>query len=432
MLASFLGARRRFAQLRGAALERYQAQRARSIVAHAMRRSAFYRAHFAGHDLRRWQTLPTVDKAAMMAHFDTFNTRGIRLVDAMRIALDAERRRDFAPTIGGLTVGLSSGTSGHRGFFLVSVQEQAMWAGFLLARALPALRWRGWRIALFLRANSNLYETLGNPWIAFRHFDLATPVAQSVAALNAYQPDIVAGPPSMLGLLAGTYRRGELRIRPVRLVSVAEVLETQDEGRLREVFEVPVHQIYQCTEGLLALSCPQGALHVQEDLVALQYEPLAGDRDGRVTPIVTDLWRRVQPIIRYRLNDVLTLAPAPCRCGSAFRVISRIEGRCDDVCDFVARDGGLRPVFPDALRQAVLLSDPHIEDYRIVQDRPGHVRVHVQLASGADYRKISAVLCSAFAEMAARHGVRPPVVQVAPGLPPLEPGTKLRRVQRRG
>ena len=72
--------------------------------------SPFYHDHWQGHDPGDWQRLPTVDKALMMAHFDRFNTRGVLGAEAMAVALEAERSRDFSPTVGGLTVGLSSGT----------------------------------------------------------------------------------------------------------------------------------------------------------------------------------------------------------------------------------------------------------------------------------------------------------------------------------
>ncbi|MCW5849442.1 MAG: adenylate cyclase, partial [Anaerolineae bacterium] len=132
----FLSAKWREATLRDAALARYQDRRARRMAAWAAAHSPFYRAHWAGHDLDDWQTLPTVDKALMMAHFDQFNTRDVRLDDALAVALAAERSRDFAPLLGDLTVGLSSGTSGHRGLFLVSAEERAGWAGAIMARAL--------------------------------------------------------------------------------------------------------------------------------------------------------------------------------------------------------------------------------------------------------------------------------------------------------
>lgn len=414
-LRSYLGARWRFRHLRGEALVRFQNERAEAVVAYARRHAPFYRGHQGD-----WRSLPVIDKAAMMASFDTFNTRGVRRDDAMAVALRAETDRNFSPTLGGLTVGLSSGTSGHRGLFLVDRDEQLRWAGTILARALPRLR-RGLRLAFFLRSNSNLYQTLGR-WIDFRYYDLMAPLGESIAALNAQQPHIVVGPPSLLAMLADAR---ELRIHPERLISVAEVLEPQDEARLRERFGAEVHQVYQCTEGLLALSCARGSLHVQEDVVALQFEP-AGE--GRVTPIVTDLWRRTQPIIRYRLNDVLTLADTPCPCGSAFRVIERIEGRCDDVCHFIQHDGSLRPFFSDALRRMVLLSDERIVDYQLVQHHPGELRVRLQVRS--EFATVAAQLRATVEREIAHYGCQPPALNIEEGLEPIRAGEKRRRVKR--
>jgi len=415
---SYVAARWRFRHLRGAALVRYQDERARRIVDYAMRHSGFYRAHFAGGG--DWRALPTIDKRAMMENFDTFNTRGISLDDAMAVALRAENDRNFAPTIGGVTVGLSSGTSGHRGLFLVDAREQMIWAATILARALPSLA--RVRLAFFLRSNSNLYQSLGRR-IEFRYFDLMTPVDVVVEALNDYQPDIIAAPPSLLAMLAAA---PALRIRPQRLVSVAEVLEPQDEEWLRAAFGVPVHQVYQCTEGLLAVSCERGSLHVQEDIVALQFEDL--DSEGRVTPIVTDLRRRTQPIIRYRLNDAVVLSRDACACGSAFRVLARVEGRCDDVCTFTQRDGTPRAFFPDTLRRIILLADPRIDDYEIVQERPDHLRIH--LATRADFADVSNALRNVVASTFDQYGCTMPDLQITEGLVKGRAGEKRRRVRR--
>ncbi len=421
-LSSYLGARWRFRHLRGAALERFQSERAQAIAEHAKKHSPFYRENLAG--TRGWSTAPVIDKAAMMANFDTFNTRGVRLAEAMEIALRAESDRDFRPAIDGMTVGLSSGTSGHRGLFLVDREEQLRWAGTILARALPRPR-RGLRLAFFLRSNSNLYTTLGR-WVAFRYFDLMLPISDAVRQLNDFRPHIVVGPPSLLGLLADS---DELQIRPERLISVAEVLEPQDEARLRERFGVDVHQVYQCTEGLLGVSCERGGLHIQEDLVALQFEPVG---DGRVVPIVTDLWRRTQPILRYRLNDILTLAEGACACGSAFRVIERIEGRCDDICYFLLQGdaGGMRAVFPDALRRMVLLSDDRIEDYQIVQEQPGALHIRLEVRSG--FEEVAARLRAVIADDLSRYGCEPSMVKIEQGLMPFKTGEKRRRVRRAG
>ena len=401
----------------------------RQITAHAAARAPFYREHWRGHDLADWRSLPTVDKGLMMEHFSRFNTAGIDRDQALELAMRAERERDFAPTLGGLTVGLSSGTSGHRGLFLVSPAEQRAWAGTILARTIHDWRWRPLRVAFFLRANSNLYEQVGGRIVRFRYFDLLAPLERSIDELNGFQPDVLVGPPSLLELL-GRELGGGLRIRPERLISVAEVLEPQDSQRLAERFAAPVHQIYQCTEGFIAASCRLGALHIQEDVVALQCEPLAAD-PARSTPIVTDLWRTIQPIVRYRLNDVLTLAADPCQCGSAFRVIASIEGRGDDLFEFPAAGGALRPIFPDLIRRIVLLASPDVRDYQAIQDRPGQIEFRLTIRDQADWDAVARSVRHSLAATLAEHGCRAGEVAVVAGLLPAPPGAKRRRVWRR-
>jgi len=268
IVAHFVRARWRWRTLRGPLLTRYQNRHARQIVAYAHRHAPFYAEHWRGHDPGDWRHLPTVDKRLMMDNFDRFNTRGVRRDVALALALGAERSRDFRPLLGDLTVGLSSGTSGHRGLFVVSRWESAAWAGTILARLLT-LRREGYRVAFFLRSNSNLYEGVGGRLVRFRFFDLMQPLPEAIAALNDFRPQIIVGPPSLLGFLADAQMAGTLHARPERLISVAETLEPQDRARLEVAFGVPVGQVYQCTEGLLAITCARGSLHVQADLVAL-------------------------------------------------------------------------------------------------------------------------------------------------------------------
>jgi phenylacetate-CoA ligase len=427
--SNYIQAQWRWRALRGAALERYQNMRAREQVAYAYARSGFYRAHWAEHDLRDWRNLPAVDKRLMMENFSRFNTRGIQREAALAVALRAERDRDFTPTIAGLTVGLSSGTSGHRGLFLVSPAEQAGWAGVILARALHRVQ-PGMRVAFFLRANSNLYEQIGGALIRFHYFDLMTPLDQAVKSLNAFQPHIIVGPPSLLGFLAEARERGALRTQPERLIAVAEVLEPQDHDRLAAVFAAPLHQIYQCTEGLLAVSCARGSLHLQEDIVAVQCVPLDERDPTRVTPIVTDLWRRAQPIIRYRLNDVLRIDPQPCACSSAFRVIQAIEGRSDDVCVFRQFDGVARRVFPDTIRRMILLASPAIQDYQAEQAWEGQLRIHLVIEPGADFATVAETVQASVQAILASYACQPADLEIVAGLPDVTPGVKRRRVKR--
>lgn len=266
--------------------------------------------------------------------------------------------------------------------------------------------------------------------VRFRWFDLMTPILEAVAALNAYAPDLLVGPPSLLLALAETAERGLLTIRPARLVSVAETLEPQDKAALENTFGTPVGQVYQCTEGFLAATCSAGRLHINEDLVAVQYEGLVGD-GKRVSPIITDLWRRTQPMIRYRLGDVLTLEDdtTPCPCGSGFRIIRAIEGRCDDVCTFPdAATGEPRRFYPDAIRRMILLADDRITDYTAVQDAPGNLSIHLTIAEGAVYTGVRDNVRRSATEVLAAYGCCFNRLEISEGLPKINPGAKRRRV----
>src|SRR6202034_951555 len=125
-------------------------------------------------------------------------------------------------------------------------------------------------------------------------------------------------------------REHKIDIQPKRITSVAEVLDPFDEKIIEDAFEQPVHQIYQCTEGFLGCTCTQGRMHLNEEFVFFEKE-WVDQKNGRFVPIVTDFSRTTQPIVRYRLDDVLVLDERLCPCAAPTTVISRIEGRMDDV-----------------------------------------------------------------------------------------------------
>src|SRR5699024_7869763 len=106
----------------------------------------------------------------------------------------AERSRDFAPTIGDITVGLSSGTSGNRSLFLVSPAERYSWAGTMLAKILPDNILARHRSALCFRANSNLYSSVTSRRFQFGFFDLLESLDRLTQKLSTFQPTLLVGP----------------------------------------------------------------------------------------------------------------------------------------------------------------------------------------------------------------------------------------------
>ena len=134
-----------------------------------------------------------------------------------------------------------------------------------------------------------------------------------------------------------------------------------------------IHQVYQCTEGCLATTCKYGTLHLNEDAVYIEKKYID---DKRFIPIITDFARKSQPIIRYRLNDILVEKNEKCKCGSSFTSLEKIEGREDDVFIFKGIEGKPVKVFPDFIRRCILFTGD-IEKYRTVQLENGNIRIYI-------------------------------------------------------
>lgn len=310
------------------------------------------------------EDFPIINKKIFMDNFDIINTLGVSKKDALNVALHAENSRDFSSKIANATVGLSSGTSGSKGLFLVSDDESNRWAGYILKRMLPKPLFQRHKIAFFLRANSNLYESVNSYFISFTFYDLLIPLKEHIDVLNETQPSILIAPAQVLRLLA---QSNALEIQPKKIISVAEVLEEDDKIIIEKRFMRPVHQVYQCTEGFLAHTCKDGNLHLNEDIVFIEKEWI-DEKSSRFSPIITDLNRTIQPIIRYKLDDILVLDEEPCSCASAFTRIKRIEGRCDDILKMHTTDNKDYLLYPDFVRRAIISIDADVSEYRIVKN----------------------------------------------------------------
>lgn len=401
-----------------AAVERRQARLLRRHLRFLRDRSPHFRRLLETH---AFAELPLMDKSVMMGRFDEINTVGVQRDEALALAIANERSREFDADLGENSVGLSSGTSGHRGLFIVSPRERDAWVGTVLARTLPRGRLTRHRIALFLRADNSLYESVGSKAVSFSYFDVYADMDENIRRLEAYRPTILVAPPSVLRLIARAADAGRFRTVPQKVYAVAEVLEIADEERIATSLRQPrIHQLYQCTEGFLAHTCEAGVIHLNEDSVLFEREQLD---DQRFTPIVTDLRRRAQPIVRYRLGDVLRARTGPCRCGSALAAIERIEGREGDTLVFRGLDGRRVPVFADVMSRALLYAEG-FDEYRVVQTNASLLEISLDVL---DDRTMGSVTAEVDA-LAERLGCERPEIVFLPYM--RDGSVKLRRVAR--
>lgn len=389
-------------------LEEKQARRlARFLNGPASKVPAF--AGCRGLPLQDW---PTMDKSRLMADFALYNRLGMTTAEAW-----AHFENSTAPE--GYAVGASTGTSGNRGLYVVSEAERYRWLGVMLSRALPDVLTRRHRVAVVLPANSRLYDAANESrHLALQFFDLAQGIEAQFAPLEDFHPTVIVGPPKFLRALA----ESETNLSPDRIFSGAEVLDDEERQIIQGRFGVIVREIYMATEGLFAVGCEKGSLHLIEDHVHFEFEPVEGSA-ALVSPLITDFSRTTQIMVRYRMNDVLELAKLPCNCGRPHRVIKAVHGRCDDVFQLVSGDGKKVRVTPDVIRNTIIGTDRSIRDFRVVQTGGNAVQLTLPTTNA---RGLTAA-CEALQTLFASCGAAPEVTaHVTELMPPS--GHKLRRV----
>jgi putative adenylate-forming enzyme len=181
--------------------------------------------------------LPITDKATLMSNFAGYNTRGISQDQAWDALSSGDK-------IGDAIVGASTGTSGNRGLFVISEQEQFRWLGTILAKTISDLLWKPQRIAIILPRNTSLYESANKTnRLALKFFAITQGVESWTAQLCAFNPTVIVAPPRILKYFA----QADLPLRPVRIFSAAETLDPVDETVITARFGGPLRQIYMAT-----------------------------------------------------------------------------------------------------------------------------------------------------------------------------------------
>ena len=365
-------------------IEKYQKRRIKKTVKYAIDNSAFFNIRFKGLDVNNFSSFPTTNKKEMMDNLTDYNTVGLTKDEILNFCLKIEKTRDFAKRLNGLNIGMSSGTSGNKGVEVVTKREESYMKAALFARFhFPENK--KINLAFILRVSAPAFSL--NKWgHKLSYVSQLNTIEEIVKQLHEINPNVLSAPPSMLRVIAKEIDSKRLDIKPERVISYAEILYPDVKEYLKKVFNCTIHEIYKCTEGPIAISCKHGNLHINEDLVYIETLNL----DGTQTPIgrpcqklvITDLHKRAQPIIRYEINDIITISQKKCPCGSNFRVIEKIQGRSEDI--FWAKNMKTKKwqfIIPEYISRAVISSSENIEEYQVIQESPEEILIRIQLKS---------------------------------------------------
>jgi putative adenylate-forming enzyme len=292
------------------------------------------------------------------------------------------------------------------------------------------------RVLFSLRVNNPAFMEARFLGVTIVYADYTHPAEALVGLVNEHRLNVLAGPPSLLRLIAR--RRDDIDHPIEALISYAEVLDDVARRQLQEDFRAPLAQIYQGAEGFIASTCREGSLHLNEDVVyveALEMSDRLGDARRLV---VTDLYRRALPFLRYQLNDVVELDPGRCPCGSVFRLVGRIHGRADDIFHLrsVSAEAGsaddVRYLFPDYVTRSINQASDAIVEFQAIQHSLDRIEIRLVLESGADRDRVEATISANLAFWAAKVGGRLGELEFSTVPPERNPNSlKLIRVVRR-
>jgi phenylacetate-coenzyme A ligase PaaK-like adenylate-forming protein len=377
-----------------------QRSRLEELVCHARQNSAFFRDKFAGIPDRSFELtdLPTSTKSELMDNFDdALTVKDVRRQDVEEFFRDeANLGKYFRDKY------VLSHTSGSQGQPLLIVQPKEnleLLFGLHVSRGnhdslsfwdavkhlvKPA------RLAVVI-LKSGFYPSAAAfehmPEGAKRYIDLlrlSLTDDDLIERLAEFRPTHLTGYASVLHELARQIEAGRLDLKPEleQIVNISERLMPQARDHYAEVFGTPILDSYAMGECLfLSSGCPASpGMHVNADWAILEVvdennRPVPDGKKGAKV-LITNLANEVQPIIRYEIGDIVSMATKPCGCGSELPLIRRVEGRDSDMF-WIETEGDLRPL-PPAVFELALSQVVDAREYQIVQEANTQFRILIE------------------------------------------------------
>ena len=188
--------------------------------------------------------------------------------------------------------------------------------------------------------SSLVARTVGDFLMPTLQLDATEGLKEIVKKLNNFNPHTLVGYASMIHILAEEQLSGNLNINPSIVFSSSEVLTRDMRSKIEKAFGKTLFNEYASTEaGSLAGECQyHTGLHLLEDQVYVEVV----DKNNQLVPngafgeklLITVLFNKTQPLIRYELSDSIKLSSTSCPCGRPYVLVEDIQGRSEDFLYF--------------------------------------------------------------------------------------------------
>jgi len=207
--------------------------------------------------------------------------------------------------------------------------------------------------------------------------------------LNKFGAHFLYGYPSVISLFASFLADERLALPQLKgVITTAEVLKPQYRKNIEKVFCCPVFNHYGSNDGgVMSYECHlHKGLHYNDLQSIIEVYKKNNEGFGRL--LITNLWNKSMPFIRYENGDLVSLAKSPCPCGQPFPLIESVKGRITDIISF---PNG-RSLSGPSLNN--LFGNMDIDGWQVVQYAPSSLEIRILSRNGLrqeDYHYIQKV-----------------------------------------
>jgi len=351
----------------------YSSKRMREMIKHAYTSSNFYKTLYkrAGIEYKDLdavpiEELPVIDKEMIRNNFFDIVTDSI---SSKEIEM-AMKNSELMVRIGKYILVHTSGSTGKPCNFLYDIDALDMIEANMVRISIGGKKEIGWSDfpikVLYVASVGSGYASTVLAMNGIKKYraksmvlNAADPIDTWKDKIKNFNPNYLAGYPSCIKILADMQQRGEINIKPKKIITGGEPLSKEISNYLSSVFDADVIDYYGCTESIflgMGTSWYEG-MYLMDDMNYVEV-----DEFGRL--IITPLYNKIFPLIRYRLNDVVKGFDREYKGPLPYTYIKRVIGREEEIMWFKNENGDkdfLHPLFIDDL------DVEGIKEYQFVQ-----------------------------------------------------------------
>ena len=175
-----------------------------------------------------------------------------------------------------------------------------------------------------------------NNWLLMSSYHLSkSNLPYYIKKLSDFKPELIAGYPSSIYLLALVNRKSKHKVTPKAVVTSSETLFQNQRAIIEDSFGCKAFIYYGSGERAAAIAeCEKGKYHLRTEysfmeLVNQANKPVGKSEEGRM--VCTAFGNYAIPLIRYDVGDVAKISnDTVCDCGRQGVIVENVVGRAED------------------------------------------------------------------------------------------------------